>query len=413
MNQFYINYKQSFKLILLSYYLIMNNKQIYDPIHKFITLTPLMIKIIDTYEFQRLRDLKQLGTTYLVFPSATHTRFEHSVGVCYLVEVVLNELRKNQKELEITDRLIELVRIGGLIHDLGHGPFSHLYDNYVRTIDEPEHEIRGINIFKNMVTKYNLELNNEEIKFICDIIEPSEELKNNWLYQIVNNKINHIDVDKIDYIMRDSYHIGLQYNDFSRLLTMIKVLQYNNNNVLAYNEKLQQDIYLLFSSRYRLHKQIYNHHTVKAFEYLLIPILQKIKDSKIDFIDFTDSIVFSHVNSKHIEELEKIYHRELPILIEEKIIIGPHNISKLELEKQVNSNYILDIIKISLASNNNDDPLKYVYYFNNKSNNVYTLKCENNSFIIPYYKSETIIRLYSKTEPYVKVGHDLWNKLKF
>ena len=87
--------------------------------------------------------------------------------------------------------------------------------------------------------------------------------------------------------------------------------------------------------------------------------------------------------------------------------------SKLELEKEVNSNYILDIIKISLSSNNNKDPLNYVYYFNNKSNSVYTLKCENNSFIIPYYKSETIIRLYSKTELYVKAGHDLWNKLKF
>ena len=389
----------------------MNNKQIYDPIHKFISLTPLMIKIIDTYEFQRLRDLKQLGATYFVFPSATHTRFEHSLGVCHLVEIVLNELKKNQVELNIDERLIELVRIGGLIHDLGHGPFSHLYDHYVKSIDEDEHEQRGINIFKNMVSKYNLDLTTEELEFICNIIEPPEHLKNNWLYQIVNNKINHIDVDKIDYIMRDSYHIGFQYNDFSRLLTMIKVLEYNNNSVLAYNDKLEQDIYLLFSSRYRLHKQIYSHHAVKAFEYLLIPILKKIKATNIDFIDFTDSVVLSRINSKHIEELENIYNRNLPILIGEEIIIGPHNISKLELEKQIDTNYILDIIKISLASNNNQDPLANVYYFNNKSNNVYTLISENNSFIIPYYKSETIIRMYSKNKTYVKAGHDLWNKI--
>mgnify|MGYP001468906495 FL=1 len=391
----------------------MNNKQIYDPIHKFISLTPLMIKIIDTYEFQRLRDLKQLGATYFVFPSATHTRFEHSLGVCYLVEIVLNELKKNQVELNIDERLIELVRIGGLIHDLGHGPFSHLYDHYVKSIDEDEHEQRGINIFKSMVSKYNLDLKTEEIEFICNIIEPPEHLKNNWLYQIVNNKVNHIDVDKIDYIMRDSYHIGFQYNDFSRLLTMIKVLEYNNNSVLAYNDKLEQDIYLLFSSRYRLHKQIYSHHAVKAFEYLLIPILKKIKATNIDFIDFTDSVVLSRINSKHIEELENIYNRNLPILIGEKIIIGPDNISKLELEKQINTNYILDIIKISLASNNNQDPLENVYYFNNKSNNVYTLVSENNSFIIPYYKSETIIRMYSKNKIYVKAGQDLWDNLKF
>ena len=391
----------------------MNTKQIYDPVHKFITLTPLMIKIIDTYEFQRLRDLKQLGATYFVFPSATHTRFEHSLGVCHLVDIILNELKKNQPELSITDRLIELVKIGGLIHDLGHGPFSHLYDNYVRTSCEPEHEQRGITIFKNMVNKYKLSINSDELHFICNIIEPPEQLKSNWLYQIVNNKINHIDVDKIDYIMRDSYHIGLQYNDFSRLLSMIKVLDYNDNKVLAYNDKLQQDIYLLFSSRYRLHKQIYNHHAVKAFEYLLIPILKKIKDSKIDFIDFTDSVVLSRVNSKHIEELEKIYHRQLPILLDEKIIIGEYLTTRSYLEKQINSNFILDVVKISLASNNNQDPLTCVYYFNNKSNNVYTLQCENNSFIIPYHKSETIIRLYSKNDKYVKAGHDLWNKLKF
>ena len=400
-------------MILLINYLIMNNKQIYDPIHKFISLTPLMIKIIDTYEFQRLRDLKQLGATYFVFPSATHTRFEHSLGVCHLVEIVLNELKKNQVELNIDDRLIELVRIGGLIHDLGHGPFSHLYDHYVKSIDEDEHEQRGINIFKNMVSKYSLDLKNEEIEFICNVIEPPEHLKNNWLYQIVNNKINHIDVDKIDYIMRDSYHIGFQYNDFSRLLTMIKVLEYNNDNVLAYNDKLEQDIYLLFSSRYRLHKQIYSHHAVKAFEYLLIPILKKIKATNIDFIDFTDSVVLSRINSKHIEELENIYNRKLPILVGEKIIIGHNNKSKLDLLKQIDSNYILDIIKISLASNNNEDPLANVYYFNNKSNNVYTLVSENNSFIIPYYKSETIIRMYSKNKTYVKTGNELWDNLKF
>lgn len=392
----------------------MTNKQIYDPVHKFITLTPLMIEIIDTYEFQRLRDLKQLGATYFVFPSATHTRFEHSLGVSHLVDIILNELKKNQTELHITERLIELVKIGGLIHDLGHGPFSHLYDNYIRTNDEPEHEQRGITIFKNMVSKYKLNISDNELNFICNIIEPPEELKNNWLYQIVNNKVNYIDVDKIDYIMRDTYHIGLQYNDFSRLLSMIKVLDYNNNKVLAYNEKLQQDIYLLFSSRYRLHKQIYNHHAVKAFEYLLIPILKKFKNSnKIDFIDFTDSIVLSRINSKHIEELEKIYNRQLPILINEKVIIGDYITSKSYLEKQINSNFILDLIKISLASNNNQDPLTCVYYFNNKSNNVYTLKSENNSFIIPYYKSETIIRLYSKNNNYIVAGQDLWHKLNF
>ena len=97
---------------------MIKTKEIFDPIHGFISITPLLQRFIDTPEFQRLRDLKQLGATYFVFPSATHTRFEHSLGVCHLVDIILNELKKNQPELHITERLIELVKIGGLIHDL-------------------------------------------------------------------------------------------------------------------------------------------------------------------------------------------------------------------------------------------------------------------------------------------------------
>ena len=382
----------------------MNSKQIYDPIHKFISITPLMTEIIDTYEFQRLRDLKQLGATYLVFPSASHSRFEHSLGVSHLVGIMMNELYLKQPELKITNRLIELVRIAGLIHDLGHGPFSHLYDNYVKNEDEYEHEYRGLDIFRNMVIKYNLDLSQEEITLICDIIDPPSNLQDNWLYQIVNNKINHIDVDKIDYILRDSYHIGLLHNDFSRILTMVKVLPYNNSLVLAWHEKIQHDIYLLFSCRYRLHKQIYNHHAVKEFEYLLIPILKKIKNSGIEFINFTDSSIMNQ-----IKELEPIYQRKLPILVKEKI-----NINKTHVPNKINkindNKFILDYVNISLAGNCRD-PLSKVYYFNNKVVNAFTMNSAEYSFIIPSCQSETIIRLYSKNVKDFAEGEKMWESM--
>ena len=399
--------------------LIMSNKQIYDPIHKFITFTPLMIKIIDTYEFQRLRDLKQLGASYFVFPSATHTRFEHSLGVSHLAGIMLEELRINQPELNITNRMIELVRIGALIHDLGHGPFSHLYDNYIKREDESEHELRGIMIFKLMVSKYNLELTDEEVDFICNIVEPNEFFKNDWLFQIVNNKVNYIDVDKIDYIMRDSYHIGLQYNDFSRLLTMIKVLQFEGNDVLAWNEKVQHDIYLLFSCRYRLHKQVYTHHTVKAYEFLLIPILKKINET-IDFINFTDSMIF--ITNKN--DLIKIYNRNIPKLIGEKIIIDNvdyvdnilENINKIISDENIDD-FIIDKVKINLATNESKNPLSKVYYFNNKSDKAYNIYSEENSFIIPKVQSETIIRLYCKNNikniQNIENILELWNNTHF
>ena len=112
-------------------------------------------------------------------------------------------------------------------------------------------------------------------------------------------------------------------------------------------EKVQHDIYLLFSCRYRLHKQIYNHHTVKAFEYLLIPILKKIKNTGIEFIHFTDSVIMN--NFKNIPELEDVFQRKLPIMIKEQI-----NINKLRSDiifEKINDNkFIIYIMLLTLFS---------------------------------------------------------------
>ena len=123
----------------------MSNKIIYDVIHGYIKISPICLKIIDTPEFQRLRNLKQLGLTYLIFPSANHTRFEHSLGVSFLAGEMLKHLNYKQPELEITDREIELIKVAGLCHDLGHGPFSHFFDNhFLNKIDcDVEHKKRS------------------------------------------------------------------------------------------------------------------------------------------------------------------------------------------------------------------------------------------------------------------------------
>jgi HD superfamily phosphohydrolase len=107
-------------------------KQIYDPIHGFVDLTPLMQSIIDTPEFQRLRYLKQLGAVQYVYPSATHTRFEHSIGVSHLANIMARHLFGDTSIMDTNHTIAELTQVAGLIHDLGHGPFSHLYDSQVR-----------------------------------------------------------------------------------------------------------------------------------------------------------------------------------------------------------------------------------------------------------------------------------------
>uniref|UniRef100_A0A3B3VH18 HD/PDEase domain-containing protein n=1 Tax=Poecilia latipinna TaxID=48699 RepID=A0A3B3VH18_9TELE len=99
-----------------------------DPIHGNIELHPILVKIIDTPQFQRLRNIKQLGGVYYVYPGASHNRFEHSIGVAYLAGELLQTLKEKQQKLRIDERDVLCVQIAGLCHDLGHGPFSHMFD---------------------------------------------------------------------------------------------------------------------------------------------------------------------------------------------------------------------------------------------------------------------------------------------
>uniref|UniRef100_A0AAZ1X6P1 HD domain-containing protein n=1 Tax=Oreochromis aureus TaxID=47969 RepID=A0AAZ1X6P1_OREAU len=108
-----------------------------DPIHGHIELPPLLVKIIDTPQFQRLRNIKQLGGGYFVFPGASHNRFEHSIGVGYLAGELAKALKVKQPELNISDRDVLCVQIAGLCHDLGHGPFSHLFDGMFNPEADP------------------------------------------------------------------------------------------------------------------------------------------------------------------------------------------------------------------------------------------------------------------------------------
>ncbi|XP_056088608.1 deoxynucleoside triphosphate triphosphohydrolase SAMHD1-like [Rhinichthys klamathensis goyatoka] len=253
-----------------------------DPIHGHIELHPLLVKIIDTPQFQRLRHLKQLGTKYLVYPGATHTRFEHSLGVAFLAGCMVKNLHENQPELNITKQDFLCVQIAGLCHDLGHGPFSHLFDGMfiseVRPGDKWEHEDASLHMFHCMRKKnglgkemeqYGLNLD-EDIPFIEELIKGCKTDKQwsmkgrtedkSFLYEIVANKLNGIDVDKWDYFARDCHYLGIPNGfDHQRLLKSARVCKVDGRNHICFRDKVADNIYGMFHTRYTLHRQALQH----------------------------------------------------------------------------------------------------------------------------------------------------------
>ncbi|KAF3696974.1 Deoxynucleoside triphosphate triphosphohydrolase SAMHD1 [Channa argus] len=258
-----------------------------DPIHGHIELHPLLIQIIDTPQFQRLRYIKQLGGTYFVFPGASHNRFEHSIGVGHLAGRLVQALNKRQPELLISHRDILCVQIAGLCHDLGHGPFSHMFDAMFIPKARPgftwKHEKASVAMFDYLVNDNNLkpvmEQNGlmlpEDLDFIKEQIAGPLETNavqgkkwpykgrpedKSFLYEIVANKRNGIDVDKWDYFARDCYHLGIQNNfDYRRYMKFARVFDVDGQKNICTRDKEVGNLYDMFHTRNCLHRRAYQH----------------------------------------------------------------------------------------------------------------------------------------------------------
>ncbi|XP_074498627.1 deoxynucleoside triphosphate triphosphohydrolase SAMHD1-like [Sebastes fasciatus] len=270
-----------------------------DPIHGSVELHPLLIKIIDTPQFQRLRYIKQLGGAYFVYPGASHNRFEHSIGVAHLAGELAKALQTRQPKLKITDRDILCVQIAGLCHDLGHGPFSHLFDQMFIPMTRPPgdktekwtHEEASVEMFDHMVEsnglkvemkKYLLELP-KDTDFIKQMIEglPERAQGQKWpgkgrdeeksfLYEIVANNHNKIDVDKFDYFARDSYYLGIKVNfDHHRFIKFARVCEVDGQMHICTRDKELDNLYEMFHTRCCLHRRAYQHKVTTIIQHMI------------------------------------------------------------------------------------------------------------------------------------------------
>uniref|UniRef100_A0A3Q1IQ33 Deoxynucleoside triphosphate triphosphohydrolase SAMHD1 n=1 Tax=Anabas testudineus TaxID=64144 RepID=A0A3Q1IQ33_ANATE len=253
-----------------------------DSVHGHMEFHPLLVKIIDTPQFQRLRYIKQLGGAYFVYPGASHNRFEHSLGVGYLAGELAQALKTkhdNEGENLIDEKDILSVQIAGLCHDLGHGPFSHMFES---VCPKKKHEQISIEMFDYLVEENGLKplmklygLCDPDLIFIKEMIH-SEDKHGNWphegrgedksfLYEIVANKTNGVDVDKFDYFARDCHHLGMQNNfDYRRFLKFARVCEAEDGKKhICIRDKEVYNMYDFFHTRYCLHRRAYQHRVNK------------------------------------------------------------------------------------------------------------------------------------------------------
>ena len=194
-----------------------------DAVLGHVELHPCCVAVVDTPEFQRLRGLKQLGPTEYVYPAAGHTRFAHSLGVSFLAGKLVEKLqRQSSPPLHISEREVLCVKLAGLCHDLGHGPLSHTFEKFVR-MRRPSlkwrHEHASAALFAKIVVEQKLlegvfgryELTEDDVHFVQELIfgdrsdAPSDwqwrglPPSKHFLFEIVSNHRNGIDVDKFDY----------------------------------------------------------------------------------------------------------------------------------------------------------------------------------------------------------------------
>ena len=335
------------------------SKIIFDIIHGFIEVDEISLSIIDTPEFQRLRNIKQLGAVHYVFPSANHTRFEHSLGVYHLAGELINNLKKNQPELEITDKEILLVKIAGLCHDLGHGPFSHLLDNILEKKSKHEliiHERRSILILKYIVEKYNIDLTIEDLEFIGGLIYPYDLdlklIKRKFLYEIVSNRKNGIDVDKFDYLKRDTFYLGMSFSlDCSRIIKHVRVI----DDCLSYLDKSYYHIFEMFEIRNKLHKQVYKHKTVIGIEINI--------SKSIDSIEKLENKIFNPEYFCKYDDYNFFKEYDIEKRLIYKMLYETKDLGELK-NKDLNNS-----IKKKLKFGYDYDPFTNIYFYNRNNIN--------------------------------------------
>ncbi|MEY3060321.1 MAG: hypothetical protein RL000_1673 [Bacteroidota bacterium] len=271
-------------------------KIINDPIHGFVTINdPLIYEIISHPWFQRLRRINQMAMSYLVYPGAVHSRLHHALGAYHLMHNAISELK--QKGVEITEAEEQGAKIAILLHDVGHGPFSHALESLL--VKNFGHETLSMLIMDELNKEMNGQLNTAIAIF-------KDTYHKKFLHQLISGQL---DVDRMDYLARDSFFSGVIEGMIGcdRILKMLTV----HNGELMVEEKGIYSIEEFLVSRRLMYWQVYQHKTVLSAEMTLVKILERANwlyqngHKDIDQKDELSHLLFGNLSQINRVELEK------------------------------------------------------------------------------------------------------------
>jgi len=242
--------------------------EIKDPVHGYVYITKAEKDVIDSYPMQRLRRLRQLAGSEYVYPGANHTRFEHCLGVMYLAGKVLENPHISQL---VNDKEVDVCRIAALLHDVGHGPFSHIFEGIlIKNLDKTHEDLTSWIIEKSEVADKLLKLGYDPNEIGELAVGKLHKKDRAFLDQIISSAV---DVDKQDFIVRDTYHTGAEYGfiDVFRLIHALDVLGEN----LAVELGALSALEAIVIARIESFKSIYFHRVGRAAQIMLATAMEK------------------------------------------------------------------------------------------------------------------------------------------
>ncbi|PIN83672.1 MAG: phosphohydrolase [Nitrosopumilales archaeon CG11_big_fil_rev_8_21_14_0_20_33_24] len=308
-----------------------NYSDIVDPIHDFIRVYDHELKIIDNPIFQRLRRIRQLSGAHLTYPAAQHTRFEHSLGVMHIASQAGQAL--NEKGI-LKSIDIDALRLAGLLHDIGHGPFSHLFEEVIQQ-KKFSHEDFGKEIILKSEIGDTLSKNGYDKRLITKIAFGDSKLQ--YMNEIISGALS---ADMMDYLLRDGYFTGAEHAqiDHKRITQSLDV----HKKKLALERSALYSFESMMHSRYQMFKAVYFHKTVRAAEVMLLEAL-RLSDDEFGFTSFnineyvklTDEYVLSTLISSKSSKLkrarqfaEDYQNRKLLKCVFERILTSRNNLGK-------------------------------------------------------------------------------------